>query len=57
MPRAKKATPKKKKSTKKTTDRKKKNVGKNPDRKGTAGDVFWNKVISGMKKFLESPFK
>jgi hypothetical protein len=57
MPRAKKATPKKKKSTKKATDRRKKTVVRKPDRRGTPGDVFWNKVISGMKKFLESPFK
>ena len=55
MPRAKKATPKKKKSTKKTAERRKTNVGKKPDRR-KENDVFWTKVINGWKKIF-SPAK
>jgi len=64
MPRAKKATPKKKKpTTKKASERRKSNVGKKPDRrKGNvvgnwrgAEDSFFKKVRDGFRNLLSPP--
>jgi hypothetical protein len=53
MPRAKKkTTTSKKRAPRKTTRRK-----TEERRRSNPGDVFWTKVVNGMKKFLESPFK
>ena len=57
MPRAKKTTTKKtsmrKSTSRKTTPRRK----TSSRRRSEPGDVFWDKVVNGFKKFLSPAFK